>query len=192
MSALALVVSGFTAYQVMNLKSSNALNASSNAVSVPSAPVSQTPAPNNSFQTVNPPAAAPTTAAAAIAPGQFVKPAFGTSAEVELLSVKRIRDPQTERPEIVNVQFRLRRLSHDLPSGFPTLSATSTSARNPETSETYDIAEFDRATSSIALTTIQPGASVDGYVWLRIPEGVSTIDLFLENTQAFQNVPIAN
>jgi hypothetical protein len=35
-------------------------------------------------------------------------------------------------------------------------------------------------------------ASSDAYVWLRIPEGVTAIDLFIPDTGAFKNVPIEN
>jgi hypothetical protein len=33
---------------------------------------------------------------------------------------------------------------------------------------------------------------VDAYVWMKIPEGVNTVDIFVPNTAAFKNVPIAN
>lgn len=36
------------------------------------------------------------------------------------------------------------------------------------------------------------GASVDGYVWMTIPEGIQTIDLFVPNTAAFLKVPISD
>jgi hypothetical protein len=42
------------------------------------------------------------------------------------------------------------------------------------------------------LYDIEPGSSVDGYVWLRIPEGVKMIDLFVPNTAGFKNVPVPN
>jgi hypothetical protein len=73
------------------------------------------------------------------------------------------------------------------------LSPGQTTARNPETSETYEaIDSVNRATNPIVLPTLDPQSSVDADVWMQIPEGVETIDLYLENTQAFQGVPIEN
>lgn len=34
--------------------------------------------------------------------------------------------------------------------------------------------------------------SIDAYVWLSIPEYINSINIYLPNTQAFTNVPIAS
>ncbi|MEP0817749.1 hypothetical protein [Trichocoleus sp. FACHB-46] len=101
-----------------------------------------------------------------IQPGQFVQPALDTKAKVELLTVKRIKDPET--------------------------SVNGPNARNPDTSETYEAVSLDRSTGSISLFQLRPSASADACVWLRIPEGGNAIDIFIPKTVAFDNVPTAN
>lgn len=128
-----------------------------------------------------------------VQPGQFVQPAFGTKGQVELLSVKRIQDPETKARNVVNVQMRIRRIEPDRVSGSNLIIVGSTTARNPETSETYKAVNLiERSTSAVSLFSMRPGASADAYVWLRVPEGTNTIDIYVPDTQAFKNVPIAN
>lgn len=133
-----------------------------------------------------------TSSSVPIQPGQFVQPAFGTKGQVELLSVKRIEDPDTQARNVVNVQIRIRRVEPDRVVGSDAIYIGGTTARNPETSETYKTAGFDRSTGSVSLFAMRPGASADAYVWLRVPEGVSNIDIYVPDTQAFKNVPITN
>jgi len=123
---------------------------------------------------------------------QFIQPAFGTKGQVELLSVKRVQDPDTRTRNVVNVQMRIRPFDPDIAYGSDVIYVGGTTARNPETSETYDQAGFDRSTGSVSLSSMRTGASADAYVWLRVPEGVSTIDIYVPDTQAFKNVPISN
>ncbi len=127
-----------------------------------------------------------------IQPGQFMQPAFGTKGQVELLSVKRVQDPDTRTRTVVNVQMRIRRLEPDIAYGSDVIYVGGTTARNPATSETYEQAGFDRSTGSVSLSSMRTGSSADAYVWLRIPEGVNTIDIYVPDTQAFKNVPISN
>ncbi|MBD3883386.1 hypothetical protein IFO70_16585 [Phormidium tenue FACHB-886] len=211
MSTIALLVSGFALYQTFStrqmtiapapavvngsVQAPNSVGAANESTKPPldtaSSPIAVSPA------TAAPATAAPATATpatAGIQPKQFVQPAFGSIGEVELLSVKRIQDPETGKRDVVNVQFRLRRVTNeDAKVLNDILSAGETVARNPETSETYQAVDpLKRGTSPILIDSIQPNSSVDGYVWMRIPENVTTVDLLLEQTQAFKNVPIAN
>jgi hypothetical protein len=194
-SILALVVSGFTAYKVSTFEQSlESLKQSNQTQATPPAEPGSTP------ETLAPETApSPTSDTGAsnadIQAGQYVQPAWENKAQVELLSVKRITDPETGTRDVVNVQFRVRRLTtardEDLYS-LKLLTPNDTTARNPETSETHKVVSNKRATGSVALHQIPRGSSVDAYVWLKIPEGTQKIDIYFENTQRFENVPIAN
>jgi cytoskeletal protein RodZ len=138
---------------------------------------------------------------AGIQPGQFVQPALESRAAVELLTVKRIQDPETGARDVVNVQFRVRRIGKA--GARSIITPTNTTARNPNTGETYDSYRTAgikadkkpserRATSGVLLLTVKEGASVDAYVWLKVPEGVNLIDLYIPETQVFRNIPIAS
>ena len=127
-----------------------------------------------------------------IQPVQMLQPAFGNKAQVELLSVKRIKDPEFGTRDVVNVQVRVRRIAIDGVSGLNNISISQTTARNPETSETYKSVGYERSTGNIGLYSMRPRSSADAYVWLRVPEGVNIIDIYIPDTQAFKNVPIAN
>lgn len=127
-----------------------------------------------------------------IQPGLFVQPALGTKGQVELLSVKRIQDPELGTRDVVNVQMRIRRVESERVYGSDVINVSSATARNPETSETYKVASFDRSTGSVSLFLMRAGSSADAYVWLRVPEGTNTIDIYVPDTQAFKNVPITN
>jgi hypothetical protein len=144
----------------------------------------------------SPQAQAPATTAPApsvdIQPGQYVQPALGTKGQVELLSVKRIQDPESRNRDVVNVQMRVRRLSADKVIGGDIITVGGTTARNPETSETYQAVDLiTRSTGSVSLFQLRPQASADAYVWLRVPENVNSIDLYVPEAQAFKNVPIS-
>ena len=129
----------------------------------------------------------------AIQPGQFVQNALGTKAQVELLSLKRIKDPEAGTNDIVNVQMRVRRITTENPSGLDMINIGTTTARNPDTSETYKAVDFiKRSTGVVSLVSMRSRSSVDAYVWLRVPEKVNTLDIFIPETAAFKNVPISN
>ncbi|HCF29976.1 MAG TPA: hypothetical protein DEV81_22870, partial [Cyanobacteria bacterium UBA11049] len=183
LSTLALMLSGFTAYQVFTLqqKISTASNtASTGAIasnqSDPASPPSQ----------VNPQTGATPTASTAsggIQPQQFVQNALGTKAQVELLSLKRIEDPEAGTRDIVNVQSRIRRMTTENPSGSDMINVGTTTARNPDTSETYKAVDSTkRSTGVVSLFSIRPRSSVDAYVWLRVPEGVNSLDIYIPET----------
>jgi hypothetical protein len=127
--------------------------------------------------------------------GQFVQPALRNNAEVELLTVKRIQNPDiASRRDVVNVQFRVRRTGD--PGGGDGMYAFDTTARNPDTSEVYKAYGAadgnQRSTGNISMYKVSKGASVDAYVWLEVPEGVNILDIYIPKTQVLKNVPIAN
>ena len=203
LSILACLISGYTAQQVSALRQT--IEASNRAalnsqISAPprSMPDQATDGANLSPQTTVPtPSPLQTTETSttgettAIQPGQFVQNAFGTKAQVELLSVKRIKDPELGTRDVVNVQMRIRRSATDTGPNIDSLTIADTTARNPDTSETYKAVSFDRSTGSVSMLTMKRGASADAYVWLRVPEGINTIDIFVPQTAAFKNVPIS-
>jgi hypothetical protein len=201
---LALLCSGYTAYQVftlqqtLNVASAGNRNATTSTLKTSSSET--TAAPNTTSKSPEAPASSsPTTTAqstasagSAIKPGEFVQPSFGKKAEVELLSLNRIKDPETRNRDVVNLQMRIRRLATDEINPGESVGVYSTTARNPDTSETYKGVDVKRSTGSVDLSSLRPQASADAYVWLRIPEGVSSLDVFVPDTGAFKNVPVSN
>ncbi|MFN6562371.1 MAG: hypothetical protein RMY28_021620 [Nostoc sp. ChiSLP01] len=191
LSTLALGCSGYVAYELFTLRETlNATNTNTLSNSTPT----QVPSPTTTTSSKEP-IASPSPASAttsAIQPGQFVQPAFGNKAEVELLSAKRIKDPGTGNRDVINVQMRIRRLAIDGVVGSDIISVSSTTARNPDTSETYKGVALDRSTGSVSLFQVRPQASADAYVWLRVPDGVNNLDIFVPDTAAFKNVPISS
>jgi hypothetical protein len=106
-----------------------------------------------------------------------------------LLKVNRIKGKR----DVVNVQFRVRLLTPDQTNGTDIINPSETTARNPETRETY-VAVPKQATDSVALHSmfINKQKTVDGYVWLKVPEDVSTLNIYMTNTSAFENVPVSS
>jgi hypothetical protein len=122
-----------------------------------------------------------------------VQNALGTKARVELLSVKRLEDPKVATHDVVNVQMRIYRITAENPSFNDTISVGSTTARNPDTSETYKpVGSIEGSSSSVSLARILPSSSVDAYVWLTVPKEVNNLDIYVPETAAFKNVPIEN
>ncbi|MDZ8079209.1 MAG: hypothetical protein RMX35_08915 [Nostoc sp. DcaGUA01] len=190
LSTLALGCSGYVAYELFTLRETlNATNTNTLSNSTPTQVPSRTTTTSSKEPTASP---SPATTTSAIQPGQFVQPAFGNKAEVELLSAKRIKDPQTGNRDVINVQMRIRRLATDGVSGSDIISVSSTTARNPDTSETYKGVALDRSTGSVSLFQVRPQASADAYVWLRVPDGINNLDIFVPDTAAFKNVPISS
>ncbi|MBD2741096.1 hypothetical protein [Coleofasciculus sp. FACHB-1120] len=166
-------------------------NASPVSGTAPASPV-PTIAPSPQAQAPATTVPAAPASSADIQPGQFVQPALGTKGQVELLSVKRIQDPDSRNRDVVNVQMRVRRLSADRVVGGDIITVGGTTGRNPETSETYKAVDLiNRSTGTVSLFQLRPQASADAYVWLRVPENVNSIDLYVPEVQAFKNVPIS-
>jgi hypothetical protein len=192
LSTLALMCSGYTAYQVFTLQqtlNSNKIPTNITPILIPSSP----PTPETPTAAPSPVTTPPTTATAStFTPGQFVQPAFGNRAKAELLSLKRIKDPGTGNRDVVNLRLRVRRVAADGVVDSDIISIGSTTARNPDTSETYKAVALERSTGSVSLFQLRANSSADAYVWLRVPEAVNNLDIFVPDTAAFQNVPISN
>jgi cytoskeletal protein RodZ len=161
----------------------------------------EAPTPQDPKSITNEASPAATNAVTSIQPGQFVQPAIENTAEVTLLTVKRIQDPETGARDVVNVQFRVRRVGR---AGVGSIiTPVNTKARNPDTGETYDSYRTagvkagkrpseNRATLGLTVLRFRENASVDAYVWMKIPEGVNIVDIYIPATQPFRNVPIAS
>jgi hypothetical protein len=198
LSTFACLIGGFTLYKVASLEqkvetlSQTVANSEKAQTSL-----SQNSTPENtpSQSTVPTPSDSPVPPVnnTGIQPSQFVQFAFGNKAQIELLAVKRIKDPETGTRDVVNVQFRARRLVRDEENApYGLISADKTTARNPDTSETYQSISSKRSTGYVELNYVKRGASVDAYVWLKVPEATSTLDIYVPQTQVFKNVPIAS
>lgn len=127
-----------------------------------------------------------------VQPGQFVNYALKNKAQVELLKVNRIPGERN----VVNVQARIRLLERDEATYSDYVPMSFTTARDPNTSEAFK-AVPEKSTARKHITSLKEMDSKnmtaqDTYVWLSIPEGINTIDIYIPNTQAFSNVPIAS
>ncbi len=190
LSTLALVCSGYTAYQLFALqKTLNTTPAGSGDAIAPKQTVSSPAMTTSSVPDISPTLAS---SHAAIQPGEFLQPAFGKKAQVELLAAKRIKDPQTGNHDVVALQMRIRRFAQNGVDPSESIEVFNTIARNPDTSETYKGVSSERSTGKVSLFSLRPQASADAYVWLRVPEDVQTIDIFVPDTAAFKGVPISS
>jgi hypothetical protein len=141
----------------------------------------------SNITTVNPFTFQPPVANAGIQPRQFVQPAFANKAQVELTAVRRIPGTTNE----VSVEMQINRLADDAGGG-DVINVASTNARNPVTNETYQAVDFlKRSSGTASLYQMRRGEPVEGYVVLKVPQGVNAIDIYVDETQPFKNVPIS-
>jgi hypothetical protein len=198
LSTFACLIGGFTLYKVASLEQKvETLSQTAANLEKAQASLSQNSTPENtpSQSTVPTPSDSPVPPVnnTGIQPGQFVQFAFGNKAQIELLAVKRIKDPETGTRDVVNVQFRARRLVRDGETNpYGLISMDNTTARNPDTSETYKALGSQKSTGYVNLNSVKRGASVDAYVWLKVPEGANALDIYIPETQVFKNVSIAS
>ncbi len=116
--------------------------------------------------------------------------AYGRLAEVVLLRVNRIKDPESGTDDLVNVQVRVKRLGDKL-LGNEFINFHGVTARNVDTSETYEAARLTSGASEpVSLPLLKRGASGDAYVWLRVPADVSNLNIYIPQTEEFANVRI--
>ena len=184
LSILAIGLSGYAAYQVFELKQASDSTEST----------SEKPAASETSTETNSAANSPATSSSDTAsqPGQLVQPALDNKGEITLLAAERIQDPDQGTRDIVNVKLRLRRLAENV-SAFDFVNVGGTTARQPGGGDviTYEpVDAIQRSTGPISLEGIRKGASVDAYVWLRVPENVDTIDLYIPQAEPFQAVSI--
>ncbi|MBW4469883.1 MAG: hypothetical protein KME45_05705 [Stenomitos rutilans HA7619-LM2] len=203
LSLLSLGISGFLAYRFLDVQQAvsvvtDALN--QNAAQKPNAETSQTtnqpstnPTASQTTESPQPSAQAPTNSFSQ--PGT-TQPAIDNKAQVEIIAVNRIQNPNTKLRDFVNIQFRVRRVAPKTDAiGYEqgVIYPGSTTARNPTTGEPYQAVDrINRATSNISVSDLNQNATADAYVWMQIPESTKGIDILIPKTQAFKNVTIAN
>jgi hypothetical protein len=194
LSTLACLFSGFAAYQVFSLEQE--VGVASRAVA--DLEKAQTSSTQNDTEVSAPSDPSPTpvkTPSASgnvgIQPGQFVQPTLENLGRIELLGVRRIQDPKTGTQDVVNVLFRVYRLA-EKPGSASLINISQTTARNPDTSEVYEAYGNRKSTGSVLLRLVKKDIPADGYVWLKVPAGVNTLDIYIPETQVFKNVPISN
>lgn len=168
---------GFLLYQGMDLGQANLpfnfpINRNRSTVT-PSPATNVSPSPTSSLPAPSNP---------------YLQSALGNKAQVELLSVKRI----PELPDQVTVEFRVNRVADQVATK-DMINIGATTARNPVTNETYKSVDSEtRSSGPIALFTLRQGQPLDGYVVLKVPRGITLIDVFVENTGTFKNVLVAD
>lgn len=199
-ATLALVGSGFSVYQVSKLQSSvetqadqiNELSQKNLAdLDIPATQAASSTAdniPQNQVIESTPPQTQATPKKnVAIKPGQFVNVGFENKLKVEIESAKRIQNPETGDQDIVVVNFRILRL-------FPEIDRThffwrEVRGRNPNTSEEYDL---EKSSDWTNLRKLPNNAWANAYVWLKVPQGIETIDISVPETAMFRNIPIGS
>ncbi|MGA9377639.1 MAG: hypothetical protein WBV73_02460 [Phormidium sp.] len=125
-------------------------------------------------------------------PGEFAQLAYGSKARVELISVQRIPDPKSGDPDMVSVQMRISRLDEKIGES-NVIKISETTARNSVSEQSYKPANsLENVPVPVTLKDIPQNSSVDTYVWLKVPKGVYSIDIYVPETGAFKNVPITN
>lgn len=123
--------------------------------------------------------------------GEFAQLAYGSKAKVELISVQRIPDPKSGDPDMVSVQMRISRLDEKIDEN-NIIKIGDTTARNSVSEQTYKPTNsLENVPLPVTLKDIPQNSSVDTYVWLKVPKGVYAIDIYVPQTGAFKNVPIA-
>lgn len=156
-------------------------------------------APANQFTKVVSRAATPNATARrtmshpAIEPTGLIRKGLDNKAQVQVISAQRLKNPDLSTRNVVNVKMRIWRLGTKQPNFQDVITVSATTARNPDTSDTYRAFDFlNRATNPVFLFYLRPQTYTDAYVWLQVPEEVNTLDIFVPETGTFRNVPITN
>lgn len=170
--------------QSANPEVANQVPESTNPASQPANPEAVNSTESQTIPETTQSASAPTE----IKPGEYIQPAFGNKAKVELLQVNRIRDRESDDNNIVNVQFQVRRVT-DRVLGSDIIDTTEIKARDPDTSEVYERKPYTYG-KSLELESLPKDKPVKTYVWLSVPTGVTAIDIIIPQTQVFEKVPI--
>jgi len=196
LSTLAIIFSSLTLARVFTLQREvESLEDSIRRLTTLPSPVPPTNLPNTTDSNTPspPPVVVPysTTAPSptrTLPPGQFVQSALNNQGQVELLQVNR----SPHQASVVNVQIRIRALKLNIPMS-EYIDLSNTTARNPTTNETYK-AISGESTGIVSLGAMQSANQpvVDAYVWLQVPTQIEVIDIYIPNTEPFENVPIAS
>jgi len=184
-SLVALTLSGFAVYQVWQFQQAALPDAST-----PQSKANSDASEPTSVATSRSATSAPSATAE---PGNLVQLALDNKAEITLLTAERTQDPDTGNSDVVNVKLRIRRLAENV-SAYHFINVGGATAQKPDgDSTTYEpVDAIKRSTGPISLQGIRKGASVDAYVWLRVPEKVSTLNVQVPGTGLFQAVKVAN
>ena len=139
-------------------------NQKSESVDLTSSPSSKEladPAKNQTTQSTN----QTSTQVAEVKPGMYVRSGFAEKAQVELLQVNRIQNPNTGIKDLVNVRLRIRRVADEVLES-DGVNTKNISGRDPFTSESYQPLIDYESLKTIMINDVPKGASVDAYVWL--------------------------
>ena len=121
--------------------------------------------------------------------GNAAKKAFGNRAQVQLLSVERVENPDTGKRDLVTVQMRVSRLADNVGRN-DVINVPQITARNYVSKTVYKSVPVASSTGSISLNSIPKGQSVDASVVLKVPEGVQFVDIDVPETGTFEEVEI--
>lgn len=202
LSTLAFIVSGFNAYQIAGLRgeiqlANNTAPEPANSTIGSPAPSAQTgnsaspnsaPATNTQTATTTAPVQA-SPSNSTVQPGQYIQPALGDIAQIEILSVRRVQNPETGTRDVVDVQMRVQRVG-DRARASDIINLNDTTARSADTNVIYQTVNRDQAGGAVSLFQISPGSAAEVNVQLGVPEEVNTLDIFVPETGAFRRVPI--
>ncbi|WP_019504550.1 hypothetical protein [Pleurocapsa sp. PCC 7319] len=203
LSAIALAVSGWTAYQLSQLnllidQQQNTITEQQNTntqqqdkITQLTQKIEQNKALISSDTTQQLNSVSTTSKAQnnVIQPGQFVRQGFDNKIKIELQSVKRIQNPDSEEKNVVVVQMRIRRI---VPKGkVDAISLNQSRGRNPETSEVYRTIQ-NKSTSFTYINDLPQDSWGNAYFWLKVPEGINVIDIVIPETAIFEAVPISS
>lgn len=196
-SILSLLVSGFLAYRFLDLREEFRNSPLNSGVTLPNANNSNTPSTNQTQINQEPgqETTASTERTATSSTGQLVQPAISNKAQVELLSVDRVQNPATNTRDIVKVQFRVSRVTSqpvDIEYSEGLIYSEQTTARNSKTGAIYRAVNPNKTANTISVKEISPDASTIGSVSLKVPEGITTLDISIPKTETFVNISIPN
>jgi hypothetical protein len=187
-SLFSLLISGVLAYRFLDLREEFRNLPFNPGAIFPTAPGASTAPSSN-------PSATSTNLGTANLSGQFIQPAIAGKAQVELLSVSRVKSSLTSNGDIVKVQFRVQRntttpIGLDYSEGL--IYSEQTIARNPATGEIYRAVNPNKTANTVSVRDLAPGASTEASVALQVPANVNSLHLIIPKTETFENVPIAN
>ena len=125
--------------------------------------------------------------------GQLVNNGLDNQLKVELLKIKRIKNPESEQTgNTVVVKLRVKRLVENCDdSNTPTCVVvfSQSKARNVDTYEEYGVI-FGKSTKNTHFNNLPLNAWAEAYFWLDVPKGIEVIDIIFPYTEIFVNVPI--
>lgn len=205
LSAISLAFSGFTTYQLFEQQQKigsfestiNSLESKLEATANLSQQ-SQSDSVDNLTPEINVNSPSKTTTTTPIAsqtsdsiiefqPGELVKPIGKGKGELELVSIKRVPNPDTNKRDLVLVKMNVRCFDYTQSVWSIGLYNFSVTVSNPET---YDKYNFIGGTGTINMSQIAKGTTAGAFVKIQIPENINLVDIFIQDVEAFKNVSI--